>query len=119
MFDPNSTMAQSHEARVTMRGVRLTETGLPVQVSTRSDFIAPDQSPVALIETEMAKGLKGWTDSDIKPELVGYNPKTGRGVNNALPTGHAERVLSGFTAGTTVLRTARPATPGKSFKVWR
>lgn len=68
MFDPNSTVPRAPEVRVTRRGVRLTPDGSPVQVSTRSDFIAPDMAPVSTSALEQAKGLRGWTDMEVKPE---------------------------------------------------
>lgn len=86
-----------HEVRVTMRGVRLTPDGSPVQVSTRSDFIAPDLSPVRTVDLESAKGLRGWTAHDVKVPSVGTTQHT--------PKGLADRRLDAMTVGTTVVRT--------------
>lgn len=61
-FDPNSPIARAPEVRVTMRGVRLSDTGKPVQVSTRSDFIAPDYAAPSTHQLEMQKGLAGWSE---------------------------------------------------------
>lgn len=72
MIDPNSSIASAREVRVTMRGVRLTDGGEPVQVSTRSDFIAPDLSPVRTVDIECEKGERGWTGQDVK--LVDARP---------------------------------------------
>ena len=69
IYDPNSVIAQSHETRVRARGVRLTPDGSPVQVSTRSDFIAPDYAPASTHEIELDKGLAGWSDGP-KPASV-------------------------------------------------
>ncbi|AXH48866.1 hypothetical protein SEA_STEAMY_92 [Mycobacterium phage Steamy] len=62
-----------------MRDVRVT-----ARQSMKADFIAPDLSPVRLIDRELDKGLKGWTDHDVKIE----EPNT-----NGLAKGHAEREL--------------------------
>lgn len=64
-FDPNSTVPHAHEVRVRARGVRITQDGKPVQVSTRSDFIAPDQSPLPTLVVEQMKGLRGWTAGKV------------------------------------------------------
>lgn len=66
IYNPNSTIPQSHEVRVTMRGVRLTDGGTPVQVSTRSDFIAPELSRPSTLAIELDKGIRGWSDYDVK-----------------------------------------------------
>ncbi len=72
MFDPNSTIPAAHEVRVTGRGVRLTPDGSPVQVSTRSDFIAPDLSAPSTLAIELNKGLRGWTRDDV--EVIDARP---------------------------------------------
>lgn len=72
MFDPNSTIPHAHEVRVTMRGVRLTPDGSLVQVSTRSDFIAPDLSGPSTLAIELDKGLTGWTRDDV--EVIDARP---------------------------------------------
>lgn len=102
MLDPNSTLPHAREARVTMRGVRLTPDGSPVQVSTRSDFIAPDVAPVSTLALELSKGERDWTDFDVKVAMP---------VNGGVIVGKAERELAQLTAGTTVIRkTSRPDT---------
>ncbi len=76
MFDPNSTIPEAHEVRVTMRGVRISEHGSPVQVSTRSDFIAPDLSGPSTLAVELDKDLPGWTDADKRvPSVLPVFPK--------------------------------------------
>lgn len=62
--------AVAHEVRVRARGVRLTPDGKGVQVSTRSDFIAPDLSAPSTLAIELDKGLAGWTRDDVKPATV-------------------------------------------------
>lgn len=99
MYDPNSTMPVVREVRVTMRGVRLSENGSPVQVSTRSDFIAPEVSPVRLIDSEAEKGTRGWTDYDVKLSLA---------VNGG-KTNIADRQLAALSVGKTVIRKVQPA----------
>ncbi|QGJ90239.1 hypothetical protein PBI_SHEAKEIRA_94 [Mycobacterium phage SheaKeira] len=49
-------LAEHREVRVTARQ------------SVGKDFIAPDLSPVRLIDRELEKGLPGWTDLDVKVE---------------------------------------------------
>ncbi|QBJ04899.1 hypothetical protein SEA_ELEPHANTOON_98 [Mycobacterium phage Elephantoon] len=81
-----SYLAEHREVRVTARK------------SIGKDFIAPDLSPVKLIDRELEKGLQGWTDLDVKVvDLRGEH----------LPKGHAERELAAMTVGTYV---PRPAT---------
>ncbi len=70
MLDPNSTIPEAHEVRVTMRGVRISEHGSPVQVSTRSDFIAPELSGPSTLAIELDKGLTGWTDTEKRVTSV-------------------------------------------------
>lgn len=94
-YDPNSTIPQSHEVRVTMRGVRLTDGGAPVQVSTRSDFIAPQLSGPSTHALEMEKGLSGWSFDDVPVETVA-----------PVFTDWAKRDLAQVTCGTP-LRKAR------------
>ncbi|QGH78785.1 hypothetical protein SEA_MIKO_91 [Mycobacterium phage Miko] len=48
--------AEHREVRVTARE------------SCKTPFIAPDMAPVALLDRELDKGLKGWTDFDRKVE---------------------------------------------------
>lgn len=98
MFDPNSTIKHVHEVRVTMRGVRISETGSPVQVSTRSDFIAPEVSPPSTLAIELDKGRRGWSDYDNKPEVVVINGGTVSG-------GYRDSSI-GFNVGQTVIRKA-------------
>ena len=70
IYDPNSVLPQSHEARVRARGVRLDpNSNATHQVSTRSDFIAPDYAPASTHELELEKGLAGWSDGP-KPASV-------------------------------------------------
>jgi hypothetical protein len=97
-FDPNSTVPRAPEVRVTLRGVRLSENGKPVQVSTRSDFIAPDLSPVSVLATELDKGRPGWTDRDNKPEIVN--------VNGGIMHITSDLRLPPLTCGKTVIRKA-------------
>ncbi|QGZ16888.1 hypothetical protein KI248_gp11 [Mycobacterium phage Phaded] len=79
-------MHEHREVRVTARK------------SIRQDFIAPDLSPVRLIDRELEKGLKGWTDFDVKIEQEG----------NAKPKGLAERQLEELSVGTRIRRSPAP-----------
>ncbi|QDF18487.1 hypothetical protein SEA_RACHALY_92 [Mycobacterium Phage Rachaly] len=76
--------AEHREVRVTARE------------SCKTPFVAPDQAPVRLLDRELDKGLKGWTDFDRKVEDV-------RGEH--LPKGFAERQLEEITVGTVVRKT--------------
>lgn len=81
------------------REVRVTR-----RVSIGRDFIAPELSPVRLIDSEEDKRAKGWTDVDKKvPNLT---------ASNHLPKGHAARQIDAMTVGTRIVRkapsTARP-----------
>lgn len=109
MIDPNSIIPHAREVRVTMRGVRLTPDGAPVQVSTRSDFIAPELSAPALIDREMDKGLRGWTFHDVKP-VDHRDPSTRSFMNRraALIKARAQAIVDDATCGTTVIRTVKP-----------
>ncbi|AXC33244.1 hypothetical protein SEA_CRUCIO_95 [Mycobacterium phage Crucio] len=75
--------AEHREVRVTARE------------SCKTPFVAPDQAPVRLLDRELEKGLKGWTDFDVKIEEEG----------DAKPVGWAERQLEEITVGTVVRRT--------------
>jgi len=100
IYDPTSTIVESHEARVRVRGVRLSpNSNATSQVSTRSDFIAPDYAAPSTIELELEKGLAGWSEGTA-PEDV--SPKF---------TDWAKRDLAAIAiSGTTVVRKA-PAAP--------
>lgn len=102
MIDPNATIPSVREVRVTMRGVRLSPDGTPMQVSTRSDFIAPDLSAPSTLSLELDKGLRGWSDYD-------------KHVEDTTPrfTDWAKRDLAEVTAGTPMFRKA----PGKGLRV--
>ncbi|WXX09785.1 hypothetical protein [Mycobacterium phage MS619] len=75
--------AEHREVRVTARE------------SCKTPFVAPDQAPVRLLDRELERGLKGWTDFDVKIELEG----------DAKPVGLADRQLEEMTVGTVVRRT--------------
>ncbi|AEL17773.1 hypothetical protein TURBIDO_95 [Mycobacterium phage Turbido] len=75
--------AEHREVRVTARE------------SCKTPFVAPDQAPVRLLDRELDKGLKGWTDFDVKIEEEG----------DCRPKGMAERQLEELTLGTVVRRT--------------
>ncbi|AIW02988.1 hypothetical protein KIY87_gp08 [Mycobacterium phage Malec] len=75
--------AEHREVRVTARE------------SCKTPFVAPDQAPVRLLDRELEKGLKGWTDFDVKIEVEG----------DCKPSGLAERQLEEMTVGTVVRRT--------------
>lgn len=96
IYDPNSTIPHSHEVRVTMRGVRLSDGGTPVQVSTRSDFIAPDLSAPSTLAIELDKGKRGWSDYDVK---VPAPAETRADVVN--------REALDYTCGTPIARTTK------------
>lgn len=115
VIDPNSTIATAFETRVTMRGVRLTPDGGRVQVSTRSDFIAPDLSAPSTHAIESDKGKRGWTFHDVRPDVVGYEPVSqtqtasgkrgsGMGVGDHRPADLADRQLAQYRAGTPIRR---------------
>lgn len=70
--------AEHREVRVTARE------------SCKTPFIAPDMAPVSLLNRELEKGTKGWTDFDYKIELEG----------DARPVGLADRQLEEITVGT-------------------
>lgn len=76
--------AVHHEVRVTERK------------SVTMPFVAPDLSPATLLSRELDKGLKGWTDFDVKVTDV-------RGDH--LPKGLAERELEEISAGTPLRKT--------------
>ena len=84
-------LTEVHEVRVTMRGVRLSEGGAPTQVSTRSDFIAPDLSAPSTLALELDKGLRGWSDYDN--EIATVDP--------VFPD-RSKRDLEALTAGTPI-----------------
>ena len=92
MIDPNSTIHATREVRVTAR------TGIT------TPFIAPDRAPVPLLDRELEKGLKGWTDISVKLVEAPYNPRTGRGVSHHQPVGLADRQLEELTLGMAVIR---------------
>ncbi|AYD87122.1 hypothetical protein SEA_NICOLETERA_96 [Mycobacterium phage NicoleTera] len=84
--------AEHREVRVTARE------------SCKTPFIAPDIAPVALLDRELEKGLKGWTDFDKHVE------------DNAMVDGGAVRAaeaeFEAMTVGTYVPRKA-PKTTAK------
>lgn len=101
MFDPNAKVTSHHEVRVTMRGVRLAPDGMPVQVSTRSDFVAPDIAPLTTHQREMMKGQRDWTNTDVKPEVVV--------INGGIVTGVRRDTENVSLMAEKVIRKARPA----------
>ncbi len=102
MLDPNSTIPTAFEVRVTMRGVRLTPDGSPVQVSTRSDFVAPELSAPSLLAQELDKGLRGWTRDDV--ELSDKRPQHLIRAERARKA-QAKADLDEITVGTAIVRT--------------
>ncbi|QFP95574.1 hypothetical protein SEA_GAUGELDP_91 [Mycobacterium phage GaugeLDP] len=86
-----SAFAEHREVRVTARK------------SIRTPFTAPELSAPRTVDLELDKGLKGWTDFDVKIEEPG----------DARPKGLAERQLEAMTVGN-VIRKARPARQGKT-----
>ncbi|ADB93789.1 hypothetical protein REDROCK_96 [Mycobacterium phage RedRock] len=72
--------------------------------TSKTPFIAPDIAPVALLDRELEKGLKGWTDFDVKIE------------DNAMVDGGAVRAaeaeFEAMTVGTMIARKA-PATTAR------
>lgn len=75
--------AEHHEVRVTERK------------SVTMPFVAPELSPAPLLDRELDKGLKGWTDFEVKIELEG----------DCKPSGLAERQLEEMTVGSPVRKT--------------
>ena len=105
MFDPNSTIPQAHEVRVTMRGVRLTPDGKPVQVSTRSDFIAPELSAPSTLAFELSKGQRGWTATDvIVPDMRPLHLQRAERARKEQAAADAQAM----TCGATRIRRPRP-----------
>ncbi|AXH46834.1 hypothetical protein SEA_ACOLYTE_91 [Mycobacterium phage Acolyte] len=82
--------AEHREVRVTARQ------------SVTMPFVAPELSPTRLVDRELEKGLKGWTDFDVKcPDLRGDHK----------PAGLEDRQLEEMNVGTFVRKargTARP-----------
>ncbi|QFG12595.1 hypothetical protein PBI_TOAKA_96 [Mycobacterium phage Toaka] len=91
------------------RSRQMTKTGVPsnsarnVHASKRitvgKDFIAPDLSPVRLVDSELDKGIPGWTDLDVK---LGSNAMVDGGKDRA-----AAEEAARISVGTYV---PRPAT---------
>ncbi|ACE80015.1 hypothetical protein Pukovnik_89 [Mycobacterium phage Pukovnik] len=81
-----SAFAEHREVRVTARK------------SIRTPFAAPELSAPRTVDLELDKGLKGWTDFDVKIEQEG----------NAKPKGLAERQLGELNVGTRIRRTPAP-----------
>jgi hypothetical protein len=109
MLDPNSTIPHAREVRVTMRGVRITDGGRPVQVSTRSDFIAPELSAPSTTALEQDKGKAGWTNKDVTP--VDHRDAAKRSFMNRraeLIAARAQAILDDATCGKTVISTKAP-----------
>ena len=53
--------------------------------SVIAPFVAPELSPVSVLERELEKGTKGWTDYDVKvPDLSGYHLARGHEASLAL-----------------------------------
>ncbi|QGJ94860.1 hypothetical protein SEA_BLINN1_100 [Mycobacterium phage Blinn1] len=69
--------AEHREVRVTARK------------SVRAPFTAPELSAPRQVDIELDKGLKGWTDTDVKIEEPG----------DCKPSGLAARQLEEITAG--------------------
>ena len=84
-----SYLPEHREVRVTARE------------SIRPLFVAPDLSPVPLLDRELEKGTKGWTDFDVKV------PAEDRLSHR--PAGLADRHLEEMTAGTARIRRPKPA----------
>ncbi|ATN92223.1 hypothetical protein SEA_TIPSYTHETREX_94 [Mycobacterium phage TipsytheTRex] len=83
--------AEHREVRVTARE------------SVKTPFVAPELSAPRLLDRELEKGLKGWTDFDYKIEEEG----------DGRPQGLAERQLEEITVGKTVIRKAPRANAPK------
>ncbi|AFI25005.1 hypothetical protein [Mycobacterium phage SWU1] len=81
--------AEHREVRVTARE------------SVKTPFVAPELSAPRLLDRELEKGLKGWTDFDYKIELPG----------DARPVGLAERQLEEITVGTAIRKAPRAHAP--------
>ncbi|AEK08543.1 hypothetical protein FGG36_gp10 [Mycobacterium phage Jeffabunny] len=82
--------AEHREVRVTARK------------SVKAPFTAPELSAPRTVDIELDKGLKGWTDTDVKIEEPG----------DGNPVGLAARRLEEITAGK-VASKARPARQGR------
>lgn len=76
-------LAEHREVRVTARE------------SVKTPFVAPDMAPVAMIDLELEKGLKGWTDFDCRPEVI--NP-----TNADYVKAKSEALASDMTVGTVI-----------------
>ncbi|ASZ75437.1 hypothetical protein PBI_JOSHKAYV_98 [Mycobacterium phage JoshKayV] len=94
--------AEHREVRVTARE------------SCKTPFVAPDQAPVSLLNRELEKGLKGWTDFDVKIE------DTGMVDGGAVRAAEAE--FEAMTVGTYVRKapqtTARVRRPRPTTRRW-
>ncbi|AHJ86454.1 hypothetical protein 40AC_91 [Mycobacterium phage 40AC] len=79
-------LAEHREVRVTARK------------SVRTPFVAPELSAPRLVDLELDKGLKGWTDRDVKIPTEG----------DGRPKGMAERQLEEMNiSGTRIIRKPR------------
>ena len=105
MFDPNSTVHRAPEVRVTMRGERITENGSPVQVSTRSDFVAPELSAPSTSALEQSKGLRGWTAGPVPADKRPQHLIRAEKARKALALADAQALV----VGTAVIRHTAPS----------
>ncbi|UQS94673.1 hypothetical protein SEA_RIFTER_104 [Mycobacterium Phage Rifter] len=85
-----AVFAEHREVRVTARK------------SVKAPFTAPELSAPRTVDIELDKGLKGWTDTDVKIEEPG----------DCKPVGLAARQLEEITLGK-VARKARPTRQGR------
>jgi len=107
IYDPNSTIAQSHEARVRARGVRLSpNSSATSQVSTRSDFIAPDYASPSTHEIEMEKGRAGWSAG---PKPVDQRPAWIARAERRIKAQREAQIEEITITGTAMIRKAPPA----------
>ena len=79
-----------------MRDVRVT-----AKVSVAREFIAPEVSPVSTHNVEMDKGIRGFTDMDVKIETL-PTPATERVKRDM-------RLVKDMTVGTRVIRSKASA----------
>lgn len=82
-------------------GVRVTE-----RKSIKTPFIAPDVAPVRLIDQELEKGSRDWTDGPAPANLTGSH----------LPKGMVDRHLEEMTVGIVSYKTRVERTPRRTRK---
>ena len=81
------------------------EVRVTARESCKTPFVAPDLSPVRLIDSELDKGLKGWTDFDVQ---IDDNVMVDGGKVSA-----AEQEFEAVNVGDEIVRKAPSRNPAK------